>query len=81
MDKNLPAKAEDTGLIPGLGRFHMPWSKSAHTAQLLSLSSKARKLQLLRPMCPGPVLCNKRNHDNEKSAHGKEDPVKPKIIF
>lgn len=23
VDKNLPAKAEDTGLITGLGRFHM----------------------------------------------------------
>ena len=22
--KNLPANAEDTSLIPGLGRFHMP---------------------------------------------------------
>ena len=23
--KNLPANAGVTGLIPGLGRFHMPW--------------------------------------------------------
>ena len=23
--KNLPAKAGDTGSIPGPGRFHMPW--------------------------------------------------------
>ena len=23
--KNLPANAEDTGLIPGLGRSHTPW--------------------------------------------------------
>ena len=23
--KNLPANIEDTGSIPGLGRFHMPW--------------------------------------------------------
>ena len=27
MVKNLPANAEDTGLITGPGRFHMPWSK------------------------------------------------------
>ena len=26
MVKNLPAKAGDMGLIPGLGRSHMPWS-------------------------------------------------------
>ena len=24
--KNPPANAGDTGLIPGLGRSHMPWS-------------------------------------------------------
>ena len=24
--KNLPTNAGDTGLIPGLGRFHMLWS-------------------------------------------------------
>ena len=24
--KNLPANAGDTGLIPGLGRSHKPWS-------------------------------------------------------
>ena len=24
--KNLPANAEDTGLIPDLGILHMPWS-------------------------------------------------------
>ena len=26
VDRNLPANAGDTGLIPGPGRFHMPWS-------------------------------------------------------
>ena len=25
VDKNSPANAWDTGSIPGLGRFHMPW--------------------------------------------------------
>ena len=24
--KNLPANEGDTGLIPGLGRYHTPWS-------------------------------------------------------
>ena len=27
LEKNLPANAGDMGLIPGLGRFHMPWRK------------------------------------------------------
>ena len=26
VDRNLPANAGDTGLIPGLGRFHKPQS-------------------------------------------------------
>ena len=26
VDKNLPAIARDTGLVPGLGRFHIPQS-------------------------------------------------------
>ena len=26
VDKNAPANAGDMGLIPGLGRCHMPWS-------------------------------------------------------
>ena len=26
VDRNLPANAGDTGLIPDLGRFHMPQS-------------------------------------------------------
>ena len=30
VDKNLPAIAGDMGLIPGLGRSHMPWSSLAH---------------------------------------------------
>ena len=24
--RNLPANAGDTGLVPNLGRFHLPWS-------------------------------------------------------
>ena len=29
VDGNLPVKAEDTGLIPGLGRFHVMRGNSA----------------------------------------------------
>ena len=35
--KNLPANAEDMGLILRLGRFHMPWDNYACALQLLSL--------------------------------------------
>ena len=37
--KNLPVNAGDMSSVPGLGRFHMPWSNYAHEPQLLSLSA------------------------------------------
>jgi len=36
--KNLPANAEDTGSVPGLGRSHMPLGIKASAPQLLSLA-------------------------------------------
>ena len=33
--KNSPVKAGDTGLISGLGTFHMPWGKQVHVSLLL----------------------------------------------
>ena len=42
MVNNLPANAGDTDLIPGPGRFHLPWSNYAHEPQLLRLCSRAR---------------------------------------
>ena len=54
MVKNPPADAEDMGSVPGLGRFHVPWSGLAHA------------LQLLKPVCLEPVLRNKRSHHSEK---------------
>ena len=32
VDRNLPASARGTGLIPGPGRFHIPWSNEAPCA-------------------------------------------------
>ena len=70
MVKNLPANAEDLGLIPGLERFHMLRSYKAPEPQLLSLCSGAPEpeLQLLSPpavtseACSAlePVLCNEK---------------------
>ena len=39
--KNLPANAGDTGLIPGQGRFHIPWGNYAHAPRMLSLCPRA----------------------------------------
>ena len=49
VDRNLPANAGDTGLIPGLGRFHRPWATKAWVPQQLSLHSRAHEPQ---QMCP-----------------------------
>ena len=73
MVKNPPANAGDMGSIPGLGRSHMPWSNSARAPQLLSLHSRAREPQLLKPAHLEPVLRNKRSHRNEKSTHHNEE--------
>ena len=71
--KNPPANAGDTGSIPGPGRSHMPQSNKAHVPQLLSLCSRAREPQLLKPAHLEPVLCNKRSHRNEKPVHRNEE--------
>ena len=55
--KNLPAKAEDVGSIPGLGRYYMPQSKEAHVPQLLSLCSGARGPQLWSPCAAATEAC------------------------
>ena len=34
-----PANTGNTGLVPGLGRFHGPWGDYARVLQLLSLHS------------------------------------------
>ena len=61
MDKNPPASAGDTGSIPRLGRFHMPWSNWAHAPQLLlSLRSRAYKAQLPSPRAAATGSCAPR---------------------
>ena len=46
--KNPSAKAEITGLIPGLGRFHMPPGNQADAPHLLSQYSRDCEPQLLK---------------------------------
>ena len=74
--KNPPAAAGDKGLIPGPWRSHISRSNSTHSPRLLSLRSNAQELQLLRPplqllkpACLKPVLCNKTSHRNEIRPH------------
>ena len=67
MFKSPPANAEDTGSIPGPGRFHILQSIRAPAPQLLSFHSRAHELQLLKPVYLEPMLCN------EKPAHRIEE--------
>ena len=71
--KNPPANAGDTGLSTGLGRSHVPQSNKARAPQLLSLRSRAREPQLLKPVHLETVLRNKRSHPNEKPALRNEE--------
>ena len=74
-----------------------PWSgKTPHAAEqlrpcatILSLCSRTQELQLPKPNCLRPVLCNKRSHCNnkpghyswrvERRRHSNEDPAQPNI--
>ena len=73
MVKNPPANAGDTGLSPGPGRSHMPRSNKARVPQLLSLRSRAREPQVLKPTRLEPVLRNKRK-DSEHTFYSQKSP-------
>ncbi|XP_055432966.1 uncharacterized protein LOC129649507 isoform X2 [Bubalus kerabau] len=55
--ENLPAKARDTGLIPGQGRLHMPRATEP-------VSHNYRETRAVEP-----ALHNKRSHHNEKPVY------------
>ena len=52
MVKNPPAKAGDTGLSPGPGRSHMPWSNEAREPQLLSPCATTTEAPVPRARAP-----------------------------
>ena len=67
----------------------MQRGNQACAPQLLSLHSRAQKMELLKPMCPKPVLCNKGSQCKEKPMYynqrkptcSNQDPGQPKTIF
>ena len=70
--KNEPCNAEDTGSIPGLGRFHIPGSNYAHRSQLLNpMRPRAHDLQQEKPLQREAHLLQR------KPAHSNRDPVQP----
>ena len=48
VDRNLPTNAGVTGSIPGLGKFHMPWSNQVGEPQLLSLFATTTEARMPR---------------------------------
>ena len=77
MDRNPPANAGDTGLIPGLGRFHMLWSNPACVCLELVLCNKKSHCN------EKPSHCNEEQPSiltaGESPLCNNEDPVQPKI--
>ena len=68
VDKNLPANVGDMTLIPGPGRFHMPRRTKPYVPQPLGPTHP----RALQATTTEPNLNNKRNHHNEKPAHGSK---------
>ena len=74
MVKNPPANAGDTGSIPNPGRLHMPQGTCLIQEDCISAPNHLQNQdctclvapQLLSQQALEPVLCNKRNHSNEK---------------
>ena len=64
VNNNPPYNARDTGLIPGPGRAHMPWSSQARAPERLSPHAATTEALTLEP-----VLHSKRSHRNEKPTY------------
>ena len=73
MVESPPASAGDMGSSPGSGGSRMLRSNWACAPQLLSLCSRAREPQLLRPARLDPVLRNGRGPCSENPEHRNED--------
>ena len=77
-EKNPPASAGDTGLIPGWGRSYMPWNNQVCAPQLLSPCSRAWVLQLLKPACPRACALQREKPPQEQACtlQRRADPTR-----
>ena len=82
--KNLPANEEDTGLIPGPGRFHIPYSNQACEPPLLKPThpragapqqKKTPQWEAHTPQLESRAWFLQL----EKSPHRNKDPAQPQI--
>ena len=55
MVKNLPINAGDTGSVPDLGRFHVPWVNYTCVLQLLSPHTSTIEACMLQPVQEKPL--------------------------
>ena len=79
VDKNSPANSGGMGLIPGPGRFHMPWSNQTCEAQLPKCST--REATAMRSPCT-PTKSSPRSLQLEKAHASQPRPstIKTKQI-
>ena len=71
VDKDPSAKAGDMGSSPA-----QEYSTGRRARKPMSPNYWVRMLQLPKPACLGPVLCNKGRHQNEKpTQHSEEKPL------
>ena len=71
VDRSRPANAEDTGSVPGWGRFHMPLRNQASTPQLLWALEPA-SCSYWSP-CAWSLCSAVRSHHSETPAHHSEE--------
>ena len=88
MVKNPPAKAGNIDLTPGLRRSPLPQCNWAHMPQLLSLFSRTREPQLLKPLSPRDLAPQQEKPPQREArapqlentpACRSEDPAQPKV--
>ena len=68
MDENLPANAGDSGLIPGLGRFHMP-RNSTPQGQNYRIRALETMNHNYRSLCALELVFCNRSRCNRKPVH------------
>ena len=73
-DKNPPANVGYRGLIPGLGRFHVPGGNYAHTP-LLSPHSGAHALQQKPPRGAQALHLGKAHAQQQRPSEAKSNKI------
>ena len=79
--KNPPANPEDTGSIPGPGRFHMLWGNEAYAPQLLKPErprAQAPQQTATATRRPHTITREQTQQAQLENACSNKDPAQPK---